>query len=457
MRLGIDNLAAVPYSINTGCPTKAYAIYDSPLPKIHSTMTNYPFSEEGMNQVLRDLDPVELRKYDDIQKKLKSVNINENQKYQDIFTHYYCIDKVHRPYLEECFKIIQQSNSNHIKHDDISFGDTLRRIVGKTRVDSENQPFLCFLCSNILHTLFPEYWPVWGDKTLKHFGLDKDIVKIDYDGNIDFEAYNNIYLSLTRKSHNEIKKEKFKKWKAKFNNHPDFNEFNFSDIKILDLFFWKYQHHDNINTLNLKKDIKNHVKNNKHVGRALIMLRFALLIYIRIKYKNIKETESESWYEIRNVCIELFKGLDFVVNKSNNSVDVIYKKKKERYYYLIRKYQNIDSDARDQKIEYTDLYSWDVMPLFELFELIEIWNSDKNYPDFAIKFNNRNKNNFYELREYRNNWAHQNYFDSDECKETFKFIFDLFRIRLFSQKIASIKEVEKILRNYYKKHVKNIT
>lgn len=376
-----------------------------------------------MDQVLKKLDAIELNKYNYIQKNLLD---NDNQEYKNKFMDYYCIKIKDRSDLREvCFLFWKQEIEN-IRNDPnrIKFSDVLKYIVDNTEIDfRRRQPFLCFLCSNLIHTLAPDYLPVWGFQTLKYFELDEYLYKneMDWDDRIDFDMYDEIYSQLKTKSKNEITQDRFIIWKNTFDEYyiekyPEF--INFTDIKKLDLFFWKYRH-NNPELFDLEQRINYNSIYNMHVGNALLMLRYTLLSYFEIEYKHLEKIDQ--WHELLDDCIYLFKNEYSLENNYRN------------YFYII----NLSNKIYPMGYEFLEDY-WDIMPLFELFEFMKIWNYNKDTENNIKTFNKIYPRTGIEyLKKYRNKWAHQGlstyhdtwnyqqFFSILDCENIFKFILKL--------------------------------
>ncbi len=408
-----------------------------------------PFTKAAMDQVLKDLDPIELNKYNYIQENL---SVNDNQEYKNKFMDYYCIKIKDRSDLREvCFLFWEQEIKNiRDDPDRIKFSNILKYIIENTEIDfRRRQPFLCFLCSNLIHTLAPDHLPVWGSQTLKYFELDEYLYKdeMDLDDKIDFDMYDEIYSQLKAKSKNEITQDRFIRWKNTFDEYytekyPEFIEF--ADIKKLDLFFWKYRH-NNTKYLDLEQRINYNSTNISHVGHALLILRYALLLYFEIEYE---KRDRKQWNDILEGCILLFeKGYHF---KRYSDIIILYN-------------ENI------HPIEYQHLAKyWDVMPLFELFEFIKIWNPNKDCYDNIKTFNQiytstdieslkkyRNKWAHQGLLNYRNKWNHQEFFSILDCQNIFKLVFEFIE-NLPLKQIKKLNIVRQMIFDYCENNNINI-
>lgn len=268
-----------------------------------------------MNKVLVYIDQniEQLEDYDYLIKRYDQI---ENTEYQIVFLVYYCMTKnrimMTRKRVMEYFAIFKTIRNKKIKHmNNKNYFTTVINSISPGLDVSPDQDTLVFLCSALAHTINPNL-PIWESNLLNYFGLI-NYTKSHYKSN----DYIDIYSKFKQKCKSEIlghgnNGDWFGNWKNKLNTldkkykyskNIDIN--SFTDIKKLDLFFWKekyvkqklenYNQNRNFekyiaclfsenykNDEGYKNDI-DYIMQRALVGKSLKLLRDGLIRYMEDK------------------------------------------------------------------------------------------------------------------------------------------------------------------------------
>ncbi len=370
-------------------------IHSNPALKTYSVMKTADhdprFSKERMKRVLDAIDREEIKYYNYLQREIKSPI---NDKYKENFLIYYRIPMREKKYEEIFFKHLEENISEE-KMDHKDFFENVLTILHR-KISPNSYPPL-FLCSALIHTINPEL-PLWDKNILNYFKIPA-FVEIPKPS-LFLQKYVNAYELLIHKSEKEIKEDWFKTWDTLFNAKFPPSEYDFTNIKKLDLFFWKEK---NIPYQSIKQET--------------ILQKYDACLFTKndeyIKY--IMERAL-----VDKILMLLCEGIAAYV-KSIMTPEEIYhfiSENEEDFPYLSDKKRNVDD--------------WDLKPLLEIIT--------KHYPN---KLNYEIKKT---LTYYRNDWAHRNILFESDINRMFKFAHKLLIV------IEAQKQVDEIVRmmNEYK-------
>ena len=397
-----------------------------------ATEKKFNLSKEDMRNVLKRLNSKQLSKYNYLQSSI-SKKYKIDTEYQKIFRDFYCVEGVKLDnFMEKFFLILEKEKNNST----VYFDNILKQIINISEQEINNDKdfyitpsLLCFLCSNIIHMINPNK-PVWSDYALYHFNLDKLFLRYR-DPNSCIRAYSYIYSALERKSKSEIEKNWFLDWRKLFDETYKSCS-HFSDIKKLDLFFWKNRSISYIENFLFKEYYIKRLR----VDIVLHMLREGLISYIECKYMNNDGIENHKLEEIKT----------FLLNENS---------KLNNYY----EYNSTDYKVRYSKIEDSTLkkhisnQDWDLIDILTLIVILE----GKNRVSTKI-FDNLN-NIYMDLRTYRNRWAHQKDFNDENINCICKLSLDLLDIfikqhknDLINHKCDELNRKHNDIKSFYNQH-----
>ena len=325
---------------------------------------NPRFSEQRMRSVFVYIHNHELNYYTYLTTNVLSLNIYEDHKFQYTFFIYYDMGRnrnmITPKKAMKFFRFFEDIKGEIAKNkNETCFSTILRELISYLDIPSDSDT-LVFLCSALIHTIDQKF-PIWDTNILDHFGIPERHPEID--------AYIKAYSTLQTKCDNEISGDGkdggwFQDWdnilKERKYEYPQFE--NFTDIKKLDLFFWKEVH---------VKERNNKINN--------------LQKYRYVKYINCLFSESEDDRYIKYVMLRalidksltlLRDGLVSYVKSEINDTDF--------------------TGMSDQSINALDEYK--ILGIME----------DKWDEFFVGILENDMKTTIENLKAYRNYWAHRN-------------------------------------------------
>ncbi len=326
------------------------------------------FSKERLEEVFSHLDSEEIKCYCYLQ----NTTIDDKD-YRAKFMIYYRMiieSKKHEWNFFSTIKKMQKKKGSQ-ENIEIDFVDILKMLHRKARTPLRSNPPLfldsAFLCSVLMHTINP-CLPVWDDNTINYF-------RIILPQKSNLSDYTNAYEELIDKVNNEIDEDPnswFKTWRNLFRKNDVFSKFNLTDIKILDLFFWKEKYvpmpiTGKFTTHPFAND--RYIEIRSRVDKALQLLCKGLAPYIR------------------NALL-----LPPNINMLN------------MHRRFITEHQNKYKDRNGNYILRKDIREWDAYLLLKALRANAINNYTLLYKSLG-NFNIINK-----LIKYRNCWAHPNPF-----------------------------------------------
>ena len=376
------------------------------------------FSDKNIRETLNRLPGQELKKYQYIQNCLLQYPVNENDFYKRTFKHFYWVNNMLPDHESALFQILEENKHNTLE---INF----RSIMEEMHLRTNN--IYPFLCSNIIHTVNAEK-SIWNDNFINCF-IDENYTE---NQKYDINHCINIYSEIDEKWHWIIRQREFKKWNDRFNKY--FSEFQFDDfspIKKIDLFFWKFQDDivyktkyastDKISSEDTKlKQLLIGLIGNEYIVNLVLIGRIFQLLHSGFKKYILNEYyENNDGEDILHGYMQTFSNKDNFnrnpfrpIPHDDKNWDVIqFLEFIERTKWsIIRQNNHIQDDFKRNYIN-----QW----------IEEIQDRHNEWHFFGNGDYNNYRNNLRRLTEIRNRWAHGQPLNTNHVQNALSLASDL--------------------------------